>query len=146
MLNKVTGYGPIKSAGNVKGKKGVSGTSSFADILSASSTDETSAAVPISATNPVGNMLLLQEVSEEEVRRKRLVRRGHDMLDILETLRRRLLEGRIPADMLAALERQLSAQKQTVMDPQLLELIEDIELRVAVELAKLENALPKDVS
>jgi hypothetical protein len=144
MLNKITGYGPVRPGSGAKGKQSVSGTSSFADILSAA-TEETSASVPISATNPVGNMLALQEVTDEEVRRKRLVRQGHDMLDVLETLRRKLLEGSIPADMLQALERQLSAQKQNVMDPALRELIDDIELRLAVELAKLENALPKDV-
>jgi hypothetical protein len=42
--------------------------------------------------------------------------------------------------MLQDLSRHLSVQRQHLNDPRLMEVMDDIELRVAVELAKLENA------
>ena len=61
-------------------------------------------------------------------------------MDALEDIRRDLLAGGIPMHRLTELKRQISVQKQFVSDPRLNELIEDIELRAAVELAKLEMA------
>lgn len=146
MLGKITGYAPLKAAANVKRRSGtssVNSTESFADLLGAAGTDDAAAATPlehVTGTTAVGGMLSMQEVTEEVTRRKILTKQAHTMLDVLEELRRRLLSGNIPATMLQDLNRQLSTQKQSVSDPHLISIIEDIELRVAVELAKLEKA------
>ncbi len=63
------------------------------------------------------------------------------MLDVLEELRRRLLTGTLPMSVLLDLKRNISLQKQMTNDPALTGVIEDIELRAAVELAKLETAM-----
>lgn len=138
---KVSGYGIIKPGSNVRRRTGTSAASSFSDVLGAAQSEGAFSASEVSepsATASLGNLLALQEISEEERRRERLVKQGKTMLDALETLRQRLLMGEIPAHMLNQLETSLAAQKEGVSDPNLLMIIEDIELRVAVELAKLE--------
>lgn len=141
---KITGYGSIGAAGGNKKAGKTSSASSFADILAASGASETAgvgSASDIAATAAVNNMLALQEISEEDVRRRKLVQQGHNMLDVLEKLRRQLLIGNMPAHLLQELSRNIAMQKQIVTDPRLTALMEDIELRAAVELAKLERAI-----
>ncbi len=140
---KVTGYNPIKPASNVRKRGASSSVSSFSDILDASGADDTAPALQtadVAQTASVANMLALQELSGEEVNRKKLAQQGKSMLDVLESLRRQLLIGAIPAHMMHDLDRQLAQQKHTVSDPALIDIIEEIELRVAVELAKLQKA------
>ena len=74
----------------------------------------------------------------EERKRERLVKQGKTMLETLEKLRQQLLIGAIPAHTLSELAATLATQRETIADPRLMELMDDIELRVAVELAKLE--------
>ncbi len=146
MLTKISGYGPVKSAGGTKRTSASSGVKSFSELLEMSGSDEPLAVAQpgdVAATAAVSNMLLLQEITEEELRRRKLALQGNNMLYSLEKLRQQLLAGVIPGATLVDLRRQLSVQKQSVADPRLTELIEDIELRVAVELAKLEMANAK---
>ncbi len=143
MLTKITEYGSVKSAGGTKARRNASSVGSFADLLDAAGAgDDASvgALSDVAAPSAVGGMLSLQEVAEEEGRRKKLVSQGHSMLDTLDELRHRLIEGRIPGHMLADLGQEILAKKQTVTDPALVDIIEDIEIRLAVELAKLELA------
>lgn len=137
---KVNGYGIIKPNA-LRRRAGGSDATSFSDALSSAqsesvfSASETSEAAPAAS---LSSLLALQEISEEERKRERMLKHGKTMLDTLENLRQRLLIGEIPPHMLSELEHSLAAQKENLSDPRLLELIEDIELRVAVELAKLE--------
>jgi hypothetical protein len=61
-------------------------------------------------------------------------------IEALETLRLALLSGSVPEHLLHTLTKVVALQKQRVDDPRLMSIIEDIELRAAVELAKLERA------
>jgi hypothetical protein len=146
---KITEYGAIRSAADIKRKRAASATgdTSFADLLnsaeSASDTAEAPEASDVAATAALNNMLALQEISEEDVQRKKMVARGKNMLDTLDKLRQQLLIGAVPPHTLQELSRQLSIQRQSVSDPRLLAIIDDIELRAAVELAKLQMAAIK---
>lgn len=73
---------------------------------------------------------------EEEVRR-RLVRRGEDILDRLEEIRHSLLVGAVPKERLIALAQMVRSRRDSVGDPRLATLLDEIELRAEVELAKL---------
>jgi hypothetical protein len=143
---KVTGYGSIKSAGTRKAAS-ATGAGNFADVLAASEAGSAAQPAPVSdtaAASALTNLLALQEISEADIQRKKLVSQGKNMLDVLEQLRRQLLIGTLPPHVLRDLSRQLSIQKQMTADPKLNEIIEDIELRAAVELAKFEAALKSD--
>lgn len=141
---KINEFGTITSTGSVKRRPGVGQASgNFAHFLDAASVDDAAPAAPLSdiaAASPLSNILALQEISDEESRRRKLKHQAHTMLDTLEKLRHQLLIGAVPASMLSELAQRIETQKQMVSDPGLQSLIADIELRLAVELAKLEKA------
>ncbi len=138
---KVTGYGTIKPTTTLRRRDGTNSAGSFSELLSAAQTEASSSAAEASEVShaaPLGSLLALQEVSEEERKRERMIKRGKIMLDALEKLRQQLLIGEIPAHMLPELAATVAGQKEGVSDPHLMMLIDEIELRLAVELAKLE--------
>jgi hypothetical protein len=138
---KITEYNPLRGYGGIKKKMGVSSSSSnFADILSAaqSAADGVGDVAAASASASVAGLFALQEVSEEEYNRKKTIQHGHTLLDSLEALRHALLMGQVPVEVLKTLEARLKQQRALTFDPALHEIMDDIELRAAVELAKWE--------
>lgn len=74
--------------------------------------------------------------------RKRAQERGNMMLDHLEEIRMGLLLGTIPMAKLEQLAQLIRAKREQVDDPKLLAILDEIELRAAVELAKLSRPAP----
>jgi hypothetical protein len=91
----------------------------------------------VSAAMPMDALVALQANEDSTERKKRQVRRGHDLLDGLDRLKAALLGGIVPASQLADLKRQLEQRRENTDDPRLEDLLGHIELRVAVEIAKL---------
>lgn len=144
---KITESTGIRAANDIRRRRKAGEAGGvFADFLQsagagdANSTDAAGATSDVAAANDISNLLALQEITEYDVERKKLVQRGKNLLDTLEDLRRQILMGAVPLHTLQNLSRQLALQKQNFSDPKLIEIIEDIELRAAVELAKLEMA------
>ena len=84
------------------------------------------------------SLLALQEVPDAAERRRQAVLRSTDILDELQQLRLGLLTGSVPRQRLQRLTKLLRDQPGGYADPQLGSIVVDIEVRVAVELAKLE--------
>jgi hypothetical protein len=152
---QVDGYGNIKATNNLKKRSAVSGAvqsgGGFSQILGAALADEPSVSSSIgdvAPSLPMSGLFALQEISDAEVNRKKLISRGGEILDILEKLRRSLLLGTLSPQVLRDISLKISAQRQDVNsgfnDPQLTALLDEIELRAAVELAKLEMAIDKN--
>lgn len=140
---KVDAYGNIKATNATKKRSGLSATSDFSSVLSAAESEETtqnSGLQEIADVSTLSGIIALQEVPEQEVRRKKLIKHGENLLEQMEQLRRRLLMGTLSTHLLHDINRELEQQKQEINDPRLLEIIADIELRAAVEAAKLEMA------
>lgn len=78
-------------------------------------------------------------------RRRRQARQGEQLLDHLDRLRLRLIEGRIPQADLVALTRDLRARRDADLDPALVAILDDITLRAEVELAKLDREPARDM-
>jgi len=85
-------------------------------------------------------LVTLQELPDQNQARKRAVKRASDMLDALEGIRLDLLAGLVPASRLSALLRLVRHQREQIEDPRLNHLLDEIELRARVELAKLGQA------
>ena len=87
----------------------------------------------------VSTVLALQAApdSTERRARRKAVERGDAMLDSLEEIRLGLLLGTIPLGRLEQLAQMVRARREQVNDPRLTAILDDIELRAAVELAKL---------
>lgn len=85
----------------------------------------------------VASLLALQsiEAPDPRERRRRAVRRGHDLLDVLEGVKLDLLGGGVPVERLERLVALLGGREPTG-DESLDALVADIELRARVELAK----------
>jgi hypothetical protein len=76
----------------------------------------------------------------QKERRRRSVQRGHDLLDGLDRLKAALIGGLVATRDLQAIAGRLAERMAESGDPRLDGLVAEIELRAAVELAKLEAA------
>lgn len=86
----------------------------------------------------VNNILSLQEVPDatQEENRRALYERGHDILDRLEEIQRDILSGVMSKDRLQNLAQMLRQRRLNVADPKLQAILDEIELRAEVEIAK----------
>ncbi len=121
-----------------KGAPSASGASDFARHVGTTSTPATEQALELAATASLTAMLGAQEIDADEGGRRGAAQRyGTDLLDRLALLRIEVLDGRVSASGLEALGHAVSAQGQRCGDAQLDAVLEAIELRVEVEIAKL---------
>lgn len=99
---------------------------------------------PVSGAGPVAPveaLLGLQETPDAADQPSKGIALGHDILDRLEDIRRGLLLGTISATQLRTLAHLLKDRPPSFQDPGLSSILDDIELRARVELAKLERPL-----
>src|SRR6185369_16208924 len=96
-----------------------------------------------SGLNPLATLLAVQETEEplERQARKRAVQRADSILDELDELRVGLLLGTVPRAKLEQIAQLVRAKREQFSDPKLQMILDDIELRAAVELAKLTRSL-----
>lgn len=101
---------------------------------------EARTAAPSQAMTGLDSLLALQAASLVDAdpleRRKRVLRRGRSMLDLLDGLKAELLGGKVGAERLQMMMG-LLADAEPAEDEGLAATMADIELRVRVELAKL---------
>jgi hypothetical protein len=81
-------------------------------------------------------LVAAEEAGDAPARRRQAAARGFRLIDDLEGLKLELLMGRVPRARLARLAAELAARGEAD-DPALAGLVREIEVRVAVELAKL---------
>jgi len=86
----------------------------------------------------VDALLALQDVGGPLERRRRATNRAGRILDVLDDVKLALLDGGLSAEHLERLRRAVREQRDGVDDPGLSSLLDEIETRAAVEMAKLE--------
>jgi hypothetical protein len=92
---------------------------------------------------PLGTLdalLAVQGEGDPAERRRRSLKRGHDLLDTLDKLKVALLSGRVGQAQLHNLTAQIRVRAGSSGDPGLDEVVAHIELRAQVEMAKLGRA------
>lgn len=136
MINKIEGSGPIRTAQPIKraSKSDSASGTSFAKHLD--ETGESAASSGIGATNSIAGVLGVQEVDDALAHASKGKLRAQDILDRLDDLRLQLLSGAISKDKLVQLARMVSSRRAQVTDPRLAEILDEIDLRAQVELAK----------
>jgi len=136
---EIKGPGRITPAGvSGKGKKRGSDKAGFSKALSS---EEAPAAAPPSGTSPltaVNSLLSLQEMPSSTEGKSKGLARAEDLLGQLELIRHGLLAGQIPQRKLKDVVTIVSRERELSNDAALDEILDDVELRVKVELAKLE--------
>ncbi|HIJ39369.1 MAG TPA: flagellar assembly protein FliX [Rhodospirillaceae bacterium] len=139
---KVTGVGPGQKTDRTKRTEKTSGaTSGFRDALvePTDSVDDARGVDGLSSLAGVDTLLTLQSVGGETEReaRRRQIRRGEEILDQLEELRHGILLGSLSQGVLEALANKVRTSREECVDPRLGAILDEIELRAEVELAKL---------
>jgi len=145
---KVDGPGKTGAPSKTSKTKKSSGASGagFSDMVESSGGAEESAASSGAAgAAPIQNidaLLALQEreTGDDPMSRARARARAEAILDELDKFRIGLLNGVISRDSILQLARLVASHKQNIMDPRLAEVLDEIDLRAQVELAKLDNA------
>ncbi len=85
----------------------------------------------------VDSLLALQEADADVPNApRRAIARGEHMLDILDDIKIALLTGQVPRSKLSRLLSVVQGQQGRVNDPELAHILDHIELRARVELAK----------
>lgn len=139
---KITGPGQIQSKTVKKSsRKASSDPAAFSSELSgpkdASAASATSGAASAAPLTPVDALLSLQEVPDAATGRSKGLKRAEEMLDLLEEVRKGILLGAIPTPNLRTLADMARNQRGKTDDKRLDAILDDIELRAEVELAKL---------
>jgi hypothetical protein len=141
MVEKV-GYTRPVSTTRATRKAGSVGAAGFAEALARaegiSGVDGVDAPSALGAVHAMGSLLGAQEVDEREARRQKATKRGRLALDTLEKLRDALLIGALPVATIRQLEQFVVQERGEATDPALMAILDEIEVRAAVELAKLE--------
>ncbi|MDR3514855.1 MAG: flagellar assembly protein FliX [Azospirillaceae bacterium] len=96
-----------------------------------------SAAAGINTVNP---LFALQEVDDPAGRPAKARRRAETILDKLDQIRDALLSGSLSQAQLTALAAAIKVQRDGIDDPGLTAILDEVDLRAQVELAKFEAA------
>lgn len=132
---KIGNTGPVNTAPiRRRGKTSSAGTS-FAGQVAGD--DAVKGLAPAPSIAPTNSLLSVQEVEDPLEQRRRAIQRGEDLLDQLDELRHGLLIGEFPAEKLDRILLMVRNHRDRVTDPGLREILQEIELRAAVELAKM---------
>jgi hypothetical protein len=123
-------------ASNSAGKAGKTAAPGFAPAIDAA--QRAAAASPTGAVTSLDSILALQGDENPTHRRARQRRRGEEALDTLEDLERGLLLGRAPGALRSKLDA-LQGRSEKTGDPGLDAILLEIDVRLAVEAAKLDR-------
>lgn len=138
---RINGFTPLTPVQPRAGRKRTDGSSSAFSASEGESTQASSATVGGAMVGGLDALLALQAVEDPLAERKRTIQHGHDLLDTLDRLKADLLGGRVSPDRLLRLMDMIGRRKPG-NDQDLEALLDDIELRARVELAKLGHFAP----
>jgi hypothetical protein len=138
---KVGGLGPTPptAPGRRSERSGATSSGQFARALE-SGANEAEALHSAAPASSLDALIAIQEVNPDGRRPRRAVLRGKALLDSLDTIRDALLSGTLSAERLAVLRDLVAVDRESVEDPRLAELLDEIDLRAQVELAKLTHS------
>ncbi|MBE6452175.1 MAG: hypothetical protein E7012_01630 [Alphaproteobacteria bacterium] len=135
---KINDINKTKDISGAKASKKLSGSSNFADFLNVdiARNKQISGTTNISVADAIFATQMVDGEEEREIKKK-LIKRGNNLIEKLEEIRDALLVGYIEKEKLIDIARLINEHKVESSDPKLQEIMAEIELRVEVELAKL---------
>lgn len=138
MINKVDGPGSVRGPQNVRrtGRTDKGSSTAFSQHLQDESAGASQAVSGMSAVGGISALLGIQEVDDATQRASKGKKRASQLLEQLDDVRMGLVSGVLSKDQLMRLSNLVQSEKQNVDDPRLAEILDDIDLRARVELAK----------
>lgn len=140
---KIEGPGKAQGASKTKKKDGVSGAdSSFEDYI-ASGPGGAAPAVSTQSIAKLDALLTVQGVDDPAGRaaRQRARHRADTILDELDKVRMAMLSGNLTVGHMVDIADVVAAHREKITDPVLTALMDEVDLRAQVELAKMRVAL-----
>lgn len=127
---------------NVSSGKTASRVGSGGDFASYLNIEKSVVPQDVKATTAVASadaIFAAQMIDDEEKQqiRKKMIKRGYDLLDKLDEIRQGLLQGEIAKEKLIEISRFVKNNDFYTDDDRLREILSEIELRVEVEIAKI---------
>lgn len=139
----------IEGPGRTGGTKGASktgsakksGDASFESLVGEEASVDLAKPLAGSASiGQLGALLSLQEVDDASGDSRRKAKKRADLiLEQLEKVKLALLTGGLSVSMLEDLSRTIKVQKENINDPLLTEIIDEIDMRAQIELAKYQS-------
>ena len=137
---KVSRVGGPKEAASSKKKPKAGAGSSFADNLMETQSTTASPgggeAAPIGGVDGILAAQATADPTDDRPARRQLMNYGDDLLERLEDLQIGVLTGAFSKEKLTELAQRLRQKRVDSQDPKLNEIIQEIELRAEVEIAK----------
>lgn len=139
---KIEGPGPAQRAGGVKKKKSVGGDSDSEggfDKLIGGGGESVQGTATAQSIAKMDVLLAVQEVEDptERAARRRVKERGENILKELDNIRMNLLNGRVTVGDVISVADAVATHRDKIKDPQLASILDEIDLRAQVELAKM---------
>ncbi len=137
---EIKGTGGVGSTGVRRISKGIV---SSGGVFKPADASEPPRAQTVSGPGPIAaveTILTLQSMDDSTDGRSKGLTHGEDLLDMLDQVRDGLLAGAIPRTTLNRLASAVTRRQESFADPQLQNVLDEIDLRARVELAKLEQA------
>ncbi len=136
--------GPSKSQGAGSSKKSgkASDGGSFEDFI-ASAPKQAGSAAPTHTIARVDALLSVQgaEDATERAARRRMTARAEDILGELDALRMSLLTGTMTLGQVIDIADVVASHREKVIDPKLTAILDEIDLRAQIEIAKARKAM-----
>lgn len=136
--------GPSKTSGTSGSKKSgkVDGDGSFEDFI-AHAPKESAPAAATKSIARVDSLLAVQaaESPTERAARRRMHARGEDILKELDRLRLGILTGNMTLGQVIDIADVVAAHRERINDPKLTAILDEIDLRAQIEIAKARKAM-----
>lgn len=140
---KIEGPNRTRQSGPTQKKSGISGHGgAFGDFLAGETAGPSGAGATQSIAH-IDALLAAQEAGNptERAARRRVVQRADSLLTTLEQIRLGLLTGTLTVGHLIDIADVVALHRDKVMDPRMTGILDEIDLRAQIELAKMRKAL-----
>ena len=140
---KVRSTGPAKGTSKTGSK---SSTSSSNGAFSSMMSDQTPEAATPAATQSIAQLdaLLAIQGAEDPTEREsrgRMITRADKTLDLLDTVRDKMLGGGLTVGDMIDVADVVASHREKISDPKLTDLMDEVDLRAQVEIAKMRVVL-----
>lgn len=142
--NRTGRAGPAKKTG----KAGKAPDGAFIDMVSdGGATQETGGAAATQSIARMDALLAVQGVEDptERAARGRMHKRSSDLLDELEKVRMAMLTGDLTVGHMINVADVVASHREKIQDPELTAILDEIDLRAQVEIAKMRKSLEQRV-
>lgn len=145
MTIKIGSTGAAKPVGSTrKSARSSSVESDFSFFLEETDAASTASVAASAGVSGIEALLAAQSVGDalqDGAKKRRAAAHGNDILDKLEDLRAAILTGVISKSKLIELAQTLRDKREPGLDKELNQILDDIELRAEIELAKLSHSV-----